>query len=107
MGGNNKYAARAPPKALLSAAASVISAVSASAPLRTKRRSRLTSRPTTRTFWPLDSRKLAMSEPVFPLAPKITFMPSLTAATVSLGLFIFVSPFRRTPFATTSSYYLW
>src|SRR5258708_34297782 len=52
-----------------------------------------------RPFSPFDSRKLAMIEPVLPLAPKITYMPSLTTATVSLGLFIFVSPFRRARFA--------
>src|SRR5260370_8607527 len=40
-----------------------------------------------------------MIESVFPLAPKITYMPSLTTATVSLGLFIFVSSFRRARFA--------
>jgi len=36
---------------------------------------------------------LAMIEPVFPLAPKITYMAS--AATWSLGLFMFVSPLGK------------
>src|SRR6202451_4201221 len=39
-----------------------------------ERCSRPESRPTTRTFWPADSRALAMIEPVFPLAPKITYI---------------------------------
>jgi hypothetical protein len=36
---------------------------------------------------------------VFPLPPKITYIASVTTATSPLGLFIFVSPFRRAPFA--------
>src|SRR5580700_8129581 len=55
-GGNIKYAARAPRKALVSAAASLMVAVNASAPWRTKR----CSRPTTRTFLPSASRELAI-----------------------------------------------
>ncbi len=94
-GGNIKYAARAPLKALVSAAASLMLAVNASAPLRTKRCSRPASRPMTRTFSPFNSRELAMIEPVFPLAPKITYMASVTTATLSLRLFIFVSPSCR------------
>jgi hypothetical protein len=39
-----------------------------------KRCSRPGSRPTTRTFLPFDSKESAMIEPVFPLAPKITYM---------------------------------
>ena len=38
-----------------------------------------------------------MIEPAFPLPPKITYIASFTTATSSLGPFIFVSPFRRTP----------
>jgi hypothetical protein len=68
IGGNIKYAARPPLKAFVSAAASLKSAVNASAPLRTNR----CSRPASRPFLPFDSRKSAMIEPVFPLAPKIT-----------------------------------
>ena len=34
-----------------------------------------------------------MIEPVFPLAPKITYMASVETATLSLRLFMFVSPF--------------
>jgi hypothetical protein len=72
----------------VSAAASLKSAVYASAPLRTKRCRRPTSRPTTRTFWPFASRKSAMIEPVFPLPPKTTYIASM--ATLSLELFMFV-----------------
>src|SRR6202041_358130 len=74
IGGSNRYAACAPLKALVSATASPRSAVNASAPLRTKRCNRPASRPTTRTFRPFDSRKSATIEPVFPLAPKITYV---------------------------------
>src|SRR5580693_10067494 len=109
-GGNIKYAARAPLKALVSAAASLTLAVNASAPLRTKRCSRPASRPMTRTLLPSASRELAMIEPVFPLAPKITCMASAATATASLGLFIFVSPFfkvhRSAPFATRAPLHL-
>src|ERR1700730_1168492 len=94
-GGDIKYAARAPLKALVSAAASLTSAVNASAPWRTKRCSRPASRPTTRTFLPIDSKESAMIEPVFPLAPKITYMPSVETAILSLRLFTFVSPFLK------------
>src|SRR5258708_28279262 len=75
-GGSSKYAARAPVRALASAAASLTFAVNASAPLRTKRCSRVASRPTTRTFSPFDSREVAITEPVWPVAPKTTYMAS-------------------------------
>jgi len=58
----------------VSAAASLTSPANASAPWRTKRCNRPASRPTTRTFLPFDSKESAMIEPVFPLAPKITYM---------------------------------
>src|ERR1700679_654160 len=81
-GGNIRYAARAPLKALVSAAASLISAVNASAPLSTKRWSRPGSRPTTRTFLPFESRQLATIEPVFPVAPRITYISFETTGEV-------------------------
>jgi hypothetical protein len=40
-----------------------------------------------------DNKESAMIEPVFPLAPKITYMASIETATLSLRLFTFVSPF--------------
>src|SRR4029077_2681760 len=95
IGGNNKYAARAPLKALVSAAASLTSPVNASAPWRAKRCSRPASRPTTRTFLPFDSKESAMIDPVFPLAPKITYMVSVETAILSLRLLTFVSPFLK------------
>src|SRR5580693_532377 len=52
---------------------SLISAVNASAPLSTKRCSRPLSRPMTRTFWPFERRTSATIEPVWPVAPKITY----------------------------------
>src|SRR5579864_947012 len=58
----------------MSAAVSLRLVVNASAPLSTKRCSRPASRPTTRTFFPFERRKLATIEPVFPLAPKITYI---------------------------------
>src|ERR1700731_4131861 len=104
IGGNIRYAALAPLKALVSAAASLTLAVNASAPLRTKNCSRPASRPITRTFLPFDSKELAMIEPVFPVAPKITDVASVEPATLSLRVFTFVSPFfkvqRSAPFAT-------
>ncbi len=44
--------------------------------------SRPESRPTTRTFLPFESRKSATIEPVFPLAPKITYSAFETASEV-------------------------
>jgi hypothetical protein len=44
-------------------------------------------------FLPFDSKKLAMIDPVFPLAPKITYVSSDTPAALSLEWFTFVSPF--------------
>jgi len=38
-----------------------------------------------------------MMDPVFPPPPEITYTASFTAATLSSGLFIFISPFRKTP----------
>jgi hypothetical protein len=52
----------------------------------------LEPRPTTRTFLPCNKKELAMIEPVFPLAPKITYIPSAAMATLSSSLFILVSP---------------
>jgi hypothetical protein len=43
-----------------------------------------------------------MIEPVFPLAPKITYVTSVTTATLPLRLFIFVSPFLRYAVPTIS-----
>src|SRR5258708_16522912 len=42
-----------------------------------------------------------MMEPVFPPPPKITYTASFTTATLSLGLFIFISPLHRTLFAAS------
>ena len=42
-----------------------------------------------------------MMEPVFPPPPKITYTASFTTATLSLGLFIFISPLLRTLFAAS------
>ena len=47
------------------------------------------------TFLPFDSKESAMIEPVFPLAPKITYMGSVETATLPLRLFTFVSPFLK------------
>src|SRR5208282_2830015 len=69
--------------------------MNASAPLRAKRCSRPASRPTTRTFLRLNSRASAMIEPVFPVAPKITYVASVTTAPLSLRLLIFVSPLLK------------
>src|ERR1700677_2414704 len=96
-GGNRRYAARAPLKALASVAASLISAVNASAPLSTKRCSRPLSRPMTRTFWPFERRTSATIEPVWPVAPKITYFSFETTGVLIVAISLVVLKVRRTP----------
>src|ERR1700689_1819684 len=96
-GGNSRYAARAPLKALASAAASLKSAVNASAPLSTKRCSRPVSRPMTRTFWPFERRKLATIEPVWPVAPKTTYISFETTGELIVTISLVLPEVRRTP----------
>src|SRR5580693_3029168 len=95
-GGNSRYAARAPLKALASVAASLISAVNASAPLSTKRCSRPVSRPMTRTFWPFERRKSATTEPVWPVAPKITYISFETTGELIVAISLVLLKVRRT-----------
>src|SRR5258708_30875763 len=51
-------------------------AVNASAPRLVNGASFLLSRPTTRTFFFLPSSRFATTEPVFPVAPRITYITS-------------------------------
>src|SRR5260370_16811310 len=96
-GGKIKYAGRAPLKASLSGAASLTFAVNASAPLRTKRCSRVASRPTTRTFSPLISRESEITEPVLPVARKITYITFPQRAAPTPGSWPWVFSRRPSP----------
>src|SRR5712691_10700868 len=70
------YTASAPVNARFSAFSSVTFAVKASAPRLVNAASFLLSRPTTRTFFRLPSSEFATTEPVFPVAPRITYIVS-------------------------------
>ena len=50
---------------------------------------RVASRPTTRTLSPFNSREVAMTEPVLPVAPKTTYMtpPGLAACTHAASIY--------------------
>src|SRR5260370_28914040 len=66
--------ASAPANARPSRSASVTFAVNPSAPRLVNVASFFVSRPTTRTFLPLSSNRFATTEPVFPVAPRLTYM---------------------------------
>src|SRR6266851_8566750 len=70
------YTASAPVNARFSAFSSVTFAAKASAPRLVNVASLLLSRPTTRTFFFLPSSAFATTEPVFPVAPRITYITS-------------------------------
>src|SRR5260370_31286731 len=68
------YTARAPVNALVISAGCLASPTSASGPRFTSRSRRSGLRPTTRTSSPFASSASAATEPVFPVAPIITYM---------------------------------
>src|SRR6266404_2497550 len=76
-GGSKTYAAVAPTNALAIAAASLASALTLSAPNCISCASLPASRPTARTFSPRSRNVLATTDPVFPVAPRITYISSL------------------------------
>src|SRR3979490_2820912 len=75
-GGISTYTPCAPANARLKASVSSTPAANASAPRLTSGASLLLSRPIARTFLPLSNNFLATTDPVFPVAPKMTYMIS-------------------------------
>src|SRR5580704_4410945 len=82
-GGTSRNAARTPVNDFVTALASVMSPTCASAPLSANTFNLSTLRPNTRTFSPFSSNVLAITDPIFPVAPKIVYMVNLLPITSS------------------------